>query len=311
MPLWAPASSVHVKSVRESSSKKAAPRAPESHEAGRASEQPAATGPTSPSGEATQDLAPVVGGNLRRLRMRRGLSLEKLAQNSGVSRAMLGQIELGQSAPTINVLWKIARALDVTFATLIQAREAGGPTVLKKAQAKVLTSHGGQLQLARALSVRRAAPRRVLRAPPRAARAQEAADAHAPGTLENLVVSEGQLELVVGEGHASPRDRRRDRLRGRRRARLPNAGAKECVMYLVMTYAERAEVGASAFADEARQQLHVARGDQDDVLVALEDVRRRVHDDLLVLLDAHEERVVLLLHVDHELEERSCPSSRS
>ena len=79
----------------------------------------------------TADLAPIVGANLRQLRIRRGLSLEKLAQRSGVSRAMLGQIELGQSAPTINVLWKIARALDVTFATLIQTREAGGTTVLK------------------------------------------------------------------------------------------------------------------------------------------------------------------------------------
>jgi DNA-binding XRE family transcriptional regulator len=69
----------------------------------------APTGNQTPT-EAT-DLAPVVGGNLRRLRTRRGLSLERLAQISGVSRAMLGQIELGQSAPTINVLWKIARAL--------------------------------------------------------------------------------------------------------------------------------------------------------------------------------------------------------
>src|SRR6185503_14817644 len=66
-----------------------------------------------PTTEST-DLAPVVGSNLRRLRTRRGLSLERLAQISGVSRAMLGQIELGQSAPTINVLWKIARALEVT-----------------------------------------------------------------------------------------------------------------------------------------------------------------------------------------------------
>ena len=45
---------------------------------------------------------PVVGANLRRLRVRRGLSLEKLSKLSNVSRAMLGQIELGQSAPTIN-----------------------------------------------------------------------------------------------------------------------------------------------------------------------------------------------------------------
>src|SRR5262249_45458130 len=57
------------------------------------------------------DLTPVVGANLRRLRVKRGLSLERLAKSSGVSRAMLGQIELGQSTPTINVLWKVARAL--------------------------------------------------------------------------------------------------------------------------------------------------------------------------------------------------------
>src|SRR5262245_30440000 len=69
--------------------------------------------------ESAADLAPVVGRNLRRLRVRRGLSLERLAQKSRVSRAMLGQIELGQSAPTINVLWKIARALGVTFSALI------------------------------------------------------------------------------------------------------------------------------------------------------------------------------------------------
>ena len=51
-------------------------------------------------GDAT-DLAPVVGGNLRRLRTRRGLSLEKLAQSSGVSRAMLGQIQ----GPPVTLDW--------------------------------------------------------------------------------------------------------------------------------------------------------------------------------------------------------------
>ncbi len=187
--------------------------------------------------EASRDLAPVVGGNLRRLRMRRGLSLEKLSQRSGVSRAMLGQIELGQSAPTINVLWKIARALDVTFATLIQAREAGGTTVLKKTQAKVLTSHGGHFS-SRALFPFDGPRRAEFYELRLAAGAKEAADAHAPGTLENLVVAQGTLDLLIGKethrldaGDAIVFE-----------ADVPhtyaNAGGKECVMYLVMTYAE-------------------------------------------------------------------------
>ena len=71
----------------------------------------AAKRPDEPTPEPAPDLAPVVGANLRRMRVKRGLSLERLARASGVSRAMLGQIELGQSAPTINVLWKIASAL--------------------------------------------------------------------------------------------------------------------------------------------------------------------------------------------------------
>ena len=68
--------------------------------------------PTAPSNDpgiaSEEDLAHVLGRNLRRLRTRQGLSLERLAKVSGVSRAMLGQIELGRSVPTIGLLWKVA-----------------------------------------------------------------------------------------------------------------------------------------------------------------------------------------------------------
>lgn len=62
--------------------------------------------PADETTEARADLTPIVGANLRRLRVKRGLSLERMAKASGVSRAMLGQIELGHSTPTINVVWK-------------------------------------------------------------------------------------------------------------------------------------------------------------------------------------------------------------
>jgi transcriptional regulator with XRE-family HTH domain len=188
------------------------------------------------------DLAPVVGANLRRLRMRRGLSLEKLSGRSGVSRAMLGQIELGQSAPTINVLWKIARALDVTFATLIQAREAGGTNVLKKAHAKVLTSHGGTFS-SRALFPFDGPRRAEFYELRLAARATEHADAHAPGTVENLVVVDGQLEINTENGSHGETHRLETGDAIVFEADVPhsyvNVGTKECIMYLVMTYAEQ------------------------------------------------------------------------
>jgi transcriptional regulator with XRE-family HTH domain len=188
----------------------------------------------------TTDLAPVVGTNLRRLRTRRGLSLERLAQISGVSRAMLGQIELGQSAPTINVLWKIARALEVTFSALISARTQTGAMVLRSTDSKILTSKDRTFS-SRALFPFDE-PRRVefyeLRL---GAGAVEEADPHPPGTSENLVVTAGTLEIdAAGDTH---RLETGDSILFE--ADTPHAyrnpGRVETVMYLVMTYAE--EVG--------------------------------------------------------------------
>jgi transcriptional regulator with XRE-family HTH domain len=96
------------------------------------------------SSSTVENLAPTVGSNLRRLRVKRGLSMERLSHASGVSRGMLGQIELGKSVPTINVLWKIARALNVTFSALIQTPAAGGTTILRGSEPKLLSSKDGR-----------------------------------------------------------------------------------------------------------------------------------------------------------------------
>ncbi|MBK9034996.1 MAG: helix-turn-helix transcriptional regulator [Myxococcales bacterium] len=193
-----------------------------------------------PPADEPTDLAPVVGGNLRRLRTKRGLSLERLSQLSGVSRAMLGQIELGQSAPTINVLWKIARALEVTFSALISTRTQSGALVLRADEAKILSSKDRSFT-SRALFPFDE-PRRVefyeLRLTPGGV---EDADAHAPGTSENLVVTGGTVEIdVAGETHRLTAGDsilfEADAVHAYR-----NVGKHEAVMYLVMTYAE--EVG--------------------------------------------------------------------
>src|SRR5262245_40576323 len=96
-----------------------------------------------PAARVEGDLTPIVGANLRRLRVKKGLSLERLAKASSVSRAMLGQIELGQSAPTINVLWKIAKALAVPFSTLLANPAAPTTAVFPGASARRLMSGNG------------------------------------------------------------------------------------------------------------------------------------------------------------------------
>jgi transcriptional regulator with XRE-family HTH domain len=180
---------------------------------------------------------PEVGANLRRLRSERGLSLEKLAQAAGVSRAMLGQVELGQSAPTIKTLWKISRALEVPFSALIGDSAASGTTVLRGAKARRLTSADGTF-VSRALfpigQARRVEFYELTLAP----QSQENADAHAPGTSENLVVAHGRVDIEVGgewhslaTGDAIVFDASGPHV-------YKNTGKSAAIMYLVITYAQ-------------------------------------------------------------------------
>ena len=185
----------------------------------------------------TEELSATVGANLKRIRVRNGLSLERLARVAGVSRAMISQIELGRSVPTIGLLWKLARALGVPFAALISADGAGGTVVLRAASAKLLTSAGGSFT-SRALfpfdSERRVEFYRLELAP----RSEEAAGAHAPGTHENIVVASGAVEIeVAGARHVLRTD---DAIVFE--ADVPhvyrNRGDSTAIMYLVMSYAE-------------------------------------------------------------------------
>ena len=60
-----------------------------------------------------------VAENLKSQRESRGLSLDQLAELTGVSKSMLRQIETGKSSPTIATIWKIANGLHVSFTSLL------------------------------------------------------------------------------------------------------------------------------------------------------------------------------------------------
>ena len=197
----------------------------------------AASAPPHAAGDVDADLTRIVGENLNRLRGQRGLSFEKLAQLSGVSRAMLGQIELGQSAPTINVLWKIARGLGVTFSALISADSAPGPVVMRSSDAKLLTSSDLRFSSRALFPVDRS--RRVefyeLRL---ATGGAEHAEAHAPGTTENLVVASGTVEIELGDDRHVLNVGDSIFFTADNPHVYRNRGKSGAVMYLVMTYAD-------------------------------------------------------------------------
>ena len=55
----------------------------------------------------------LVAWNLRRIRVRRGLSQERLAFDAGVDRSYVGGLERREENPTIDLLDRLARTLSV------------------------------------------------------------------------------------------------------------------------------------------------------------------------------------------------------
>ena len=198
-----------------------------------------------PDGEArdaAEEITAQTGQNLRRIRTRRGYSLDRLAKIAGVSRAMLGQIETGKSSPTLSILSKIALALGIPCAALIAERGDTSIITVPRARSKILASSEGRFRT-RALfpfEGERKVEFYELRIAPHHT---ESADAHQHGTVENLVVAQGTVEIIagkqaphiLGEGDAIIFD-----------ADVPhiyrNMTGTEAILYLVTTYLEDVRV---------------------------------------------------------------------
>lgn len=68
-----------------------------------------------------------IAARVRSLRADAGLSLESLAERSGVSRSMLSLIERGETSPTAVVLDKVATGLGVLLPTLFESDGVAAP----------------------------------------------------------------------------------------------------------------------------------------------------------------------------------------
>ncbi len=72
---------------------------------------------------------------LRAVRTQRGLTLEALAEQTGLTKSYLSKIERGQSTPSIAVALKVAKALDVDVGRLFSDGEAREKIAVDRAPA--------------------------------------------------------------------------------------------------------------------------------------------------------------------------------
>ena len=56
---------------------------------------------------------------LKKLRTDKGWSLDQTSKETGISKAMLGQIEREESNPTVQTLWKIALGFNTSLSTFL------------------------------------------------------------------------------------------------------------------------------------------------------------------------------------------------
>jgi len=73
--------------------------------------------------EEQDPLLAAVGARMRTLRIAAGFSLEELGHRSGVHPTHIGAVERGKRNPSLGMLGKVAAALELSVAGLVDLRE--------------------------------------------------------------------------------------------------------------------------------------------------------------------------------------------
>ena len=151
------------------------------------------------------DITKHLASRLKEARSARSLSLEALAQLSGVSRSMLSQIERGASSPTVASLWNLTRALGVDFAGLLDSSATPESPILEHTRAAdtpAFTETGKGCTI------------RILSAPTDVGKTEIyellfqaggslASEPHDAGAIEHLTVLTGSLTVTSGDAEAT------------------------------------------------------------------------------------------------------------
>lgn len=144
------------------------------------------------------EVAQSIAANVRRLRHERGFTLDGLADRGGVSKGTLIQVEQGRANPSISTLCRIADAMGVGVASLIDVPASPHVVVRRRTDASPLwTSEAGS----RAVFLVGSDPPRIVELWDWEIAAGDTFDgeAHPPGTLELLAVLDGDLAITVGD----------------------------------------------------------------------------------------------------------------
>ncbi|WP_019400996.1 helix-turn-helix domain-containing protein [Chelatococcus sp. GW1] len=145
-----------------------------------------------------QILSGQLGKTVQRLRKAYNLSLSELAEQSGVAKSIISQIERNETNPTLATIWRLSQALDISIDRVLSSAD-DEPFIQKSSRADtpILVSDDGKMRLAIIGWIKtgewlqwydvQAEPGAVLDS-----------DSHQRGSVECLSVLEGEFEVEVG-----------------------------------------------------------------------------------------------------------------
>lgn len=172
-----------------------------------------------------------LGGRLQAARAQRGLTLQELADRSGVSVSMLSAVERAEKAPTIVVLARIADGLGEPLGRLVGEPDPPRIVVRRAAEQDAVVYPEGwrreilspvvpgvNLELVRTTLDPGAAP--------------DPFPAYAPGSHEYVVVASGTLTMTIGEETVRLAPRDSVYFAADVPHRYANAGRRRCTYYV-------------------------------------------------------------------------------
>jgi transcriptional regulator with XRE-family HTH domain len=175
-----------------------------------------------------------LGDRVRELRRGRGLTLEELAERSGVSRAMISKVERGEKNPTLVVAAKVAEGLEITLAELLGTEERRKIIVVPRERRMVMRDPetGFERQLL-SPSLGRRAVEFIRNIVPRESTSGEFLP-HRRGVEEYVVVEKGRLRAIIGGEEYLLEEGDALYFEADVSHRFDNAGDGECSYYLVI-----------------------------------------------------------------------------
>jgi transcriptional regulator with XRE-family HTH domain len=90
-----------------------------------------------------------LGKTIQRLRKNYNLSLSELAEQSGVAKSIISQIERNETNPTLATIWRLSQALDISIERfLVDSDDEPVIEKISKGDTPILVSNDGRVRLA-------------------------------------------------------------------------------------------------------------------------------------------------------------------